>query len=145
MKRSEQIIWAAGFFDGEGCIGGFEANKNQKRSTYSFHLTVDQVDKAPLLLFQKLFGGNLTKVRQCWRLRISSSKIILNCIQLMYPFLVVKKKEAKQFLRLAKVENWLVQTGHAIPEEVIQLKKNVALKLKQIKDEKYNRNEKAKS
>ena len=52
---SEQLAWAAGFFDGEGCVIIRKAKK-----TYVIRITVTQVNPAPIKLFKDLFGGHIS-------------------------------------------------------------------------------------
>ena len=50
-----EIGWAAGFFDGEGCV----MIKHHRRGSYYLEIRVDQVDPPPLLELQRLFRGTV--------------------------------------------------------------------------------------
>lgn len=55
------LAWAAGFFDGEGCVGLWK-NPSGRHSAKFRRLTaaVSQNDEATLLVFHKLLGGRFS-------------------------------------------------------------------------------------
>lgn len=55
MVRPTDLAWAAGFFDGEGCVGINRLSKNGY-TYYSFRLKVAQADKATLDHFAEVVG-----------------------------------------------------------------------------------------
>ena len=91
--ENPEIIWAAGFFDGEGCIS---FNKQRRKTCYSFRLdmSLGQITPDPLYVFSSLFGGTVSKqgkVYYQWHLYGDSAS---NALQLMLPYLKVKKSQA---------------------------------------------------
>jgi hypothetical protein len=96
------LAWAAGFFDGEGCIS---RKKGGKRT---WRLVVQQNVRPPLEVLERLFGGTLygpyTRQRSrdgvgqfsnpyyVWRLNTQAD--VLFALECMYPYLRVKGAEA---------------------------------------------------
>lgn len=59
-KPSETFVaWAAGFFDGEGCIFGYESVQGGRWRSFSFGLQVCQVSREPLDELQAAYGGGV--------------------------------------------------------------------------------------
>lgn len=56
MNR-EELAWAAGFFDGEGCSWVDRPNKNQGYNRGHLRLKIQQVEKDTLMRFQKALNG----------------------------------------------------------------------------------------
>jgi len=88
--------YAAGFMDGEGCI-----NVSSCRSTLFIRVLIVNTNKEILELFQQRWGGDIKenkrhkanwKVTYTWRV---SHVTCLNFLKDIYPFLIVKKKQAE--------------------------------------------------
>src|SRR6516225_3672191 len=102
---SRQIIWAAGFFDGEGCISIAKHQPNPKyyqhNHSYAVKLTVYQNMRAPLKCFKELFGGTIKlrpatgkQKRNGWVWSIGGQALVAALTQ-MLPYLIVKKEQAE--------------------------------------------------
>lgn len=94
MTRSEQIIWAAGFLDGEGFIG--VSRGVTQRTQKAFHqVLVDaaQARRAPLDALVELFGGRVRSGRRAyyWRVSGKQAEAVLTAIA---PYLIAKKAQA---------------------------------------------------
>lgn len=93
--------WAAGFFDGEGCIRIFSYKNNQVHNGkqyfyryYTVKLIVGQKDRVPLDRLVLHFGGSVTKAQKgMWHWQLSGAKGIV-CLQRMLPYLTVKLPQA---------------------------------------------------
>jgi hypothetical protein len=57
------IAWAAGFFDGEGCVTGYEGLQGGRWRRFSFGVQVAQVRREPLDLLQATWGGSIRAVQ----------------------------------------------------------------------------------
>ncbi len=88
--------YAAGFMDGEGCI-----NVSSCRGTVFIRVLIVNTNREVLELLQQRWGGNITankrhktnwKVSYTWRVSYAAC---LNFLQDVYPFLIVKKKQAE--------------------------------------------------
>lgn len=95
--------WAAGFFDGEGCILGA---RNGKAGSYHYYLVVSvgQVDERPLKFLESLFGGSVhvhkartatTKKSSIW---VATGGYARNFLKSVEPFLRVKGERARTAL-----------------------------------------------
>ena len=100
-----QKVWAAGFMDGEGTI----TIKRVKQRGYIYHqpyITCAQTLKgnSALKILKDIFGGSLYIYRQKGQ-RIDTvqwtivSKDAMNCAKTLYPYLVLKKKQAEIIMR----------------------------------------------
>src|SRR5215472_5877824 len=54
FKSREELAWAAGFFEGEG---SFTLNRSRLQPRPQPHLTISQVERAPLERFMAAIGG----------------------------------------------------------------------------------------
>lgn len=95
------IAWAAGFFDGEGCI------TVQKKDGVRLGLVaeISNTDPRPLYLLLDYFGGCIRGKwnepakalhptwKPCWTWRVKGTRA-QNFLRAIYPYLVVKKEQA---------------------------------------------------
>lgn len=118
MNKKEKIIYLAGIIDGEGCVkfkmsGGTAGNKKRYPRA---RCVVTNTSKKLIYWLKDNFGGNVRivkreelkgynkgkgnrKTQYHWRLRYGEIKKIFPQI---IPYLIIKKKEAKQSLALIK-------------------------------------------
>jgi hypothetical protein len=123
------LAYMAGFFDGEGCISVSLA-KGDRWSKYgfmSFICTVSNVDKAPLELFEKYFGGRLApnfvsrRLKNCsdvWSWTVTN-KGVSKFLKTMHFFCKVKKKNislAIEYYNLVKTIKWKRNLDHIDPK-----------------------------
>lgn len=90
--QETDLAWAAGFIDGEGCIGVYS---NGIKSSAVLSLSVSQKYNEPLLKLVALFGGHLKPKSNPvgfmeWRLYSSNA---LNVLKQVLPYLQSNKKE----------------------------------------------------
>lgn len=108
--------WAAGFIDGEGTISikrYFRKRKNDSFVYYQPFISASQAvvgghEKA-ILKMQKIFGGSIANYkdkRSSTRYKTMAwsvvSKNALNCIELIYPYLVIKRANADVLIKFYK-------------------------------------------
>jgi len=88
--------YAAGFMDGEGCI-----NVSSTRSTTFIRILIVNTNLEVLKYFQQKWGGDISenkrhksnwKIAYTWRVSHVACLTFLNDV---YPFLIVKKKQAE--------------------------------------------------
>ena len=102
----EELCWAAGIIDGEGCISIHRRHSATDKKLnhspyYRLDLKVKMVHKPAIERLMNIFGvGNLHRSlpgkrsrRMLWRWDITGNQCI-NVLQLIRPYLVVKSKEA---------------------------------------------------
>jgi hypothetical protein len=121
--HNARIIWAAGFFDGEGCV----QIKLRKTPTpcHFVRLSVNQVNPEPLLILKQLFGGTISfhsksgvndRSRDIWSWQIGSQKAV-DALKLMHPYLIVKAGESDIAI---KFQSTVCYRGKEIPEEIVE-------------------------
>jgi len=99
------IAWAAGFFDGEGCIQ-IRKSKTGNKMYYTLLVSIDNTDPRPLLDLKRIMGG-VTKLkgaqsihsdtwenRSVWRWAVMSKQAEL-ILRSLLPYLRNKKEEAE--------------------------------------------------
>jgi LAGLIDADG endonuclease len=66
MTRKQKVIWAAGFFDGEGCISIAKSVSSHTGlgTNYRVRIKVAQQVRKPLEIFKELWGGSFTVDRR---------------------------------------------------------------------------------
>jgi|SRR5665213_3450991 len=104
----DEIIWAAGFFDGEGCAGAYK----NRRSMIPM-ISVSQVDREVLDRFQAAVGG-LGKVRgpyingqatKLFQFRTTKCEAVKAIVEMLIPFLSTIKRTQCQTM-LEKYEDY---------------------------------------
>lgn len=100
IASSTDVAWAAGIIDGEGFIG-FGRSGNY----FSPILSVNNTNKPLLFRLKQIFGGmgntgsykqyGRNKQAHWWR---TTNTHAINVIKQLYPYLLVKKQQAKYML-----------------------------------------------
>ena len=117
MKDTD-LAWAAGFFDGEGCV-----LLRKSRNTYVVRITVSQVNPAPIVKFKRLFGGHISEQKpknkswkEQWKWEQDAKSGVETLLQLL-PYLVVKRDVADLAIEFQKTK----RKGRIATKEVIDL------------------------
>jgi hypothetical protein len=90
MTLREQEIWAAGFFDGEGCI---MISIHKPRGNCQLCVRASQIMKEPLEKMQELFGGTIYRHKQDayqWQV---ATQMAANMLKRVQPWLIVKRSQ----------------------------------------------------
>lgn len=106
--RPFAVAWAAGCFDGEGCVSLAKA-KQHGGPTYYYRvdLIVSNTDRALLEPFVGLFGGRIDHHRRkaprrdCYQWKTTGSAHAATIIQELRPWLIVKAPQAEVALKAA--------------------------------------------
>lgn len=99
------IAWAAGFFDGEGCITlakHYSHHRTNRTQTKVITVFTNQIDPRPLMRMQSILGGSLylnkhapssgtKRAISFWK---CTSKKAEHALTLMLPYLVGKREQA---------------------------------------------------
>ena len=141
------IAWAAGFFDGEGCVMvemSKEARCRHKFRT-SLHVTVTQTSLPCLQIYLEHFGGsivtsnNRTPNGRRWAVQhrwVARNEEALNFLQIVEPYVIVKKEQVKAALKYPLKSPDGVKYGNKtnpIPDDVMQARVAVRALLKDIR------------
>lgn len=146
MTKKEKLIWAAGFFDGEGCITCYRANINKKPLKHNFGLTlaVTQKSKKSLLIFQELFGGSIKyyekhkNSKKYYVFTLTAEESVIKCLKKLLPYLIEKREEALLALKFEPIMKKRLKY-RTMPKEVYDKKESLYFQIKNIKDVKYGR------
>jgi hypothetical protein len=103
LTKREEIIWLAAFFEAEGTVHIIRnrAPKMVAGYQYQVRITLGQCHKAPVLRYQRAFGGTIYKrVPKNPKHNISfhwqcSSRQATEALTQMLPFLEMKKEQAE--------------------------------------------------
>jgi len=101
-----EAAWLAGFFDGEGSISEFKGGRDYKYRTWK--LSAPNTNRQSLEKCKTVTGvGGIcvkyekTKRRKkLWQWQLSAQRDIQKILLQMLPYLVIKKKKAKRFLKM---------------------------------------------
>lgn len=120
---NEELAYAAGFFDGEGSVG-IKVEKRVK-PCYSPYATVSQVRPEVLIWMRSNFGGSIRFNNKCgkngiWTLWLSS-RMALDMLKRLLPYLRVKKQEAE--LVIEAFEQKTVDRKAGVPDGVQELRR----------------------
>lgn len=88
---SWEAAYAAGFFDGEGCITAQVAKDGSTR----LHVRIGQKFVDPLEFVQLHFGGKLSQCKDGMFYIEWSGRSALPVIEAMLPYLIVKRRQAE--------------------------------------------------
>jgi hypothetical protein len=115
--------WAAGFFDGEGCVSIVERQRTAGFVEHFLSVQIGQNDKRPLIAIQNIYGGALDSTirpngKTFWRLRLHGTKAMafLHAIE---PYCLVKRPEITVALMLREA---IGKPGHRSTPENRALK-----------------------
>ena len=123
--------WAAGFFDGEGCI---TVDMRRDKQPGSICAQTTQKMKLPLSILQNKWGGTIDSFRQSspcfrWRLSARQAEAFLTAI---YPHSLVKRRQIEITFAYLKT---MGKAGTRTPETVKQMRRAL---IKELADEKRN-------
>jgi hypothetical protein len=112
MRDKEILAYLAGIIDGEGCIRikkstyGVRVRKDMKNANYSEMIQLRMVDQEAIRLLQEIGGGNYYKEKRsqgqplyCYQATCIKA---VHIIELLYPYLRIKKPQADLILDLRK-------------------------------------------
>lgn len=99
----EAVVYAAGFFDGEGCVGIYRRKMPASTRPHSVSIRIINTNPLPLQFIQKNFGGSIGAHRPknpefnrkpTWQWRIGG-EAGYEFLRSILPFLIVKAREVE--------------------------------------------------
>lgn len=134
MTYIADIAWAAGFFDGEGCIT-IHLSRRSSRELRQFHqLRTDVVQKsiAPLQKLIEMFGGGIYQrssgALYTWVLTGADAEAFLTAI---LPYLIVKREQA--LVAVGFRPAFSNRRGVPVTDELWQSREAMRLQLQEMK------------
>ena len=125
MPTREQVIWIAGFFDGEGCVN------IERGYGYSscLRITISNTVKESLNLIKRwLDFGAVKSHNKVKKYKNQKNGWIFVCyetnaknfLELVYPYLIIKKEQANTGLRYYEYYKSSSKRFHTLSKEVIE-------------------------
>lgn len=143
MEDKLFLAWAAGFFDGEGCVLVSERNNHK---VFQLFVSITQQDPAALHLLKQRFGGNVTPDKTaakgyerkkgsilCWRWK-STSSVAYEFLKAIQPYVVVKADQVELALTWPCPNKKF--NGVGIPDDVRETRRNIMYGLREIRNAK---------
>lgn len=101
------LAWAAGFIDGEGCVGCYYLAKKSAGKRYArLSIQVSQTRLPPLETLVRLFGGRINEEfprgarQQTWRWSLTGTTNVTNCFEHIKDYLQVKRNDFEEAIEL---------------------------------------------
>ena len=153
MCKSEYL---AGIIDGEGCIYIKKSTyrlRNPKYNdcinpSYSIRLQVKMNDERVLQILKNKFGGTLYKEKRIYISKLSIEHNIktnrlmwvwqcgdrnaTKALKKLLPFLIIKKEQAKNALKLSIIKDWKNRKWRTYPKNIIDKMENLYLNGKRL-------------
>jgi len=135
MERQKQLIYLAGYIDGDGCFRANITTQKQGAVVYERSITITSVKQEPILFFENLVGGFVsTDHKEGNRRRIYvwtvKNKDALATSREILPFLVMKQELCKFFIKYC--ENIFPKKTQKLDISILETRNSL---LKQIKNE----------
>lgn len=129
--NENKLAWAAGFFDGEGCILTTKPIKNKVGG--EIRLSIGQVNARPLKEFQKLFGGSIIlEKRGVYKWQLSGYEAVFSVLEQLEPYLILKDNEVAIALKYKKYYAPVVRGQYT--EEIFLMRNRTHSLIKGLKD-----------
>lgn len=136
------LAWAAGFFDGEGCV---LVSERLNKTVYQLFTTVTQQEPTALHLLKQRFGGNVTPDKTAtsdsytrkrgailvWRWKATSAEAYA-FLQSIQPYVVVKAEQVRAALEFPDVGVHFCKS-RPMPEDVRTARRAVMHTLRNIR------------
>lgn len=141
MPTETELVWAAGFFDGEGHIGAHLCNGRNGYAHWKLSLMVVNTHTPSVEIFQRLFGGTIKHRTNGRRVDGSNCKEISvwrapeqqigEILRRLVPHLVTKKQQALLAIEFRQTYRGYVRgAGVFLPDEVKQERADFASRIR---------------
>lgn len=140
MSNLTDRAWAAGFFDGEGCLGLYKGRGASGVTTYVPRLVVSGTNREVLDHLVTLIGGKVAEKShqhegwaQGYQLQIHAAAAIREALERMLPFLMLKRAEAEILLDFCISVTSKPSSKAKLTGEVIAYREGVVVQLHNLK------------
>jgi hypothetical protein len=135
--QREDLIYFAGFFDGEGCISIARQKKSwgDKQQAYFHRLRINVSQKDPSVLKQlyDIVGGTMHCSNGVWKWYADDAAAV-QFLETLLPFLRIKKSQAELALEFSKTKKG---GKGSITAEVFDLREKLCSAVRAEKDRQY--------
>jgi hypothetical protein len=135
--------YLAGFFDGEGCVGYYDAAKSYSHRPAYFHASVSvcNTDPRAILWIKKITGMGKSKIirftdgkrRVAYQWQIGKKADILLFLHTIRPYLRVKDTQVDVLLAHLATEDAYTKKHGSVTPEIVESRQHVADQLKKMK------------
>lgn len=124
-QRDTMIAWAAGFFDGEGCIMVL-ANTGPQKKSFQLQVRVSQRVQEPLLRLKELFPSGRFYVSGSSKMPdfCLTGRAAAEMLEELLPYLTVKRDQAKLAMELGQMFR-----GSGVPWSADERKRALEIKV----------------
>ena len=144
LTPTERLIYLAGIFDGEGCVGLWNQKTKDKAPSASLQLRISMTTPFAVQLLHETFGGSLFadkvrygKRRQTFTWVVYSRKAEA-CLRALLPYLREKREQAEIAVAFAELRNRRhVGRGCELTTEEIAQRDAVMARLKELKRQEF--------
>lgn len=138
MSVDSELAWAAGFFDGEGCVVYYLQKGGKQAGRLQYWLSVSNCDRRGLDEMQDLFGGRVRVARKvdeqrryaCGIWEVTGSQAIEAAKQLA-PHSILKREQLE--LLIEAHERTVGSRGVRITSRQHRLRQRYSYKIKRLK------------
>lgn len=109
MPNETDYAWAAGFLDGEGCLGVYVGSGYGGCKTHVVRVSVSSTSREVVEHLQGIIGGSVTvksHQREGWsqgyQLQISRAAAVVHALEMLMPYIVLKRPEAELVLQFCR-------------------------------------------
>lgn len=140
LSYDDQLSWAAGFIDGEGC---FALSKPFKQSRWTqtsrgMDIVVTQVRPEPLERLSEIFQmGKVSKRSRSYQWRVHGVDGVENVARPLIPYLILKRREAEILVEFASTvdsKRYRSSTGTSITPLEEQIRESLICEMIEIKN-----------
>lgn len=135
--------YIAGFLDGEGCVGYYNASKSQKNRPGYFHTSVNICNTDPRVirwLFDVTGIGkvgrlktNQTRRRPAYQWQLGRKQDVIEFLTMIHPYLKIKAEQVSVILAHLTLECDYVKKHGSVTPEIVEARQVVSDTLKQLK------------
>lgn len=138
MNTQQQLIYSAGYLEGDGCFRASVETRNTGYLSYERSITVTSVKKEPIILFKHLFGGHISSDHKkgnrkriyVWTVKNTNAFLTAKNV---FPYLVMKKNLCQYFIKYC--ETIFPKKTQKLHIETLNIRNSL---LKEIKNEIHN-------
>jgi hypothetical protein len=135
--------YIAGFFDGEGCVGYYNASQTSSRRPSYFHASVNicNTDPRVIMWIQEVTGIGVSRItkfkdgkrRWAYQWQIGKKADVIDFLSTIRPYLRVKGEQVDVLLIHLALEAGYVKKHGSVTPEIVKSRQEISDKLKTMK------------
>ena len=142
LLTERDTAYIAGFFDGEGCLGYYDATKtNNKTAAFHASVSVSNTDPRVIRWMGEVTGIGKAKItvfadkkrRPAYQWQIGRKADVIAFLTTVRPYLKVKRDQTDVLLAHLDAESTYVKRHGSVTPEIVESRQHVADRLKVMK------------